>query len=69
MANTSIVQVNPPGMVSTDEGYISSVTVYTSGSADVIVPDATTGQISISPLAATALVQMYRRIQLIKGGA
>jgi len=69
MANTSIVQINPPGLVSTDEGYISSITIRTSASTDVIVPNVTTGQISVSPLAATQITKNEQRAKLIFGGA
>lgn len=62
------VQVNPPGMVSTGEGYISSITVRTGGSAVVLTPNATTGQVDCSALAVTNLVQDYRQFKLIKGG-
>ena len=54
MADTVTVQLNPVGMSSTTEGYISSVTVYTSGGATAKTPDGT-GKIVVSPAAATAL--------------
>lgn len=63
----AVVQVNPPGMTSTTEGYISSVTVYTGGSATALVPNATTGQITCSAAAATQLVQKYQRLILVTG--
>jgi hypothetical protein len=63
----AIVQVNPPGLASTDEGYISSVTVRTGGADEAKVPDATTGQITVSALAATQLVQDPRQFKLITG--
>ena len=63
----AIVQVNPPGMASTAEGYISSITVYTGGSATARVPNAVTGQITVSAAAATQLVQKYERLKLITG--
>lgn len=63
----AVVQVNPPGMASTDEGYISSITVRTGGSATALTPNATTGQVTVSAAAATALVQRYERMKLITG--
>ena len=63
----AVVQVNPPGMASTDEGYISSITVRTGGSASALTPNATTGQITVSAAAATQLVQKYERLKLVMG--
>ena len=63
----AVIQVNPPGMASTDSGYISSITVRTGGSANVLTPNATTGQITCDALSATALVQRYQRLILITG--
>ena len=63
----AVVQVNTPGMASTDEGYISSITVYTAGSATALTPNSTTGQITVSALAATRLVQDYNQCKLITG--
>lgn len=63
----AIIQVNPPGMATTDEGYISSITVRTGGSATALVPNASTGQITVSAAAATQLVQKYERLKLITG--
>lgn len=63
-----IVQVNPPGMASTDPGYISSITVRTGGSATVLTPStvsATYGQITVDDSAGTQLVQLYQRFKLI----
>lgn len=51
----AVIQLNPPGMAATDEGYISSVTIYTSGSAQVKTPDGN-GQITVSAQAATRLI-------------
>lgn len=59
------IQVNPPGMVSTDPGYVSSITVRTGGSATVLTPNATTGQVTVDTPAATQLVQMCQRIQYV----
>lgn len=63
----AVVQVNTPGMLSTDPGYISSITVRTGGGASVLVPNATTGQITVDAPAATKLVQEISRIRLITG--
>lgn len=63
----AVVQVNTPGMASTDEGYISSITVRTGGAATVLTPDATTGQVTMSALAATKLVQQHSKFKLITG--
>lgn len=63
----AVIQVNTPGMAATDEGYISSVTIRTAGGESVIVPDASTGQITVSALAATKLVQDHSHIKLIIG--
>ena len=63
----SIIQVNPPGLASTDPGYISSITIRTGGSATVLVPNATTGQVDVDELAATQLVQEINRFRLITG--
>jgi hypothetical protein len=63
----SIIQVNPPGLASTDPGYISSITIRTGGSATVLTPNATTGQVTVDELAATQLVQEINRIRLITG--
>jgi hypothetical protein len=64
----AVVQVNTPGMLSTDSGYISSITVRTGGGDSVLVPDANTGQITVDALAATRLVQDWARPKLITGG-
>lgn len=61
------LQVNPANMSSTAEGYISSITIRTGGSAEVLVPNATTGQVTVSAEAATRLVQHYSGFKLIKG--
>lgn len=65
MTTTVTVQINPPGMASTDPGYISSITVRTGGSATALTPDATTGQVDMDALAATCLVQDCGRFKLI----
>jgi hypothetical protein len=63
----AVIQVNPPGMTNTTPGYISSITVRTGGAASVLVPNATTGQITVEALAATQLVQQINKIKLITG--
>lgn len=55
----TVIKVNPPGLASTDEGYISSITIYTGGSATVLTPStvaATYGEVTVSDLAAVALL-------------
>lgn len=63
----AVIQVNTPGMAATDPGYISSIEVYTGGVATALVPNATTGQITVDALAATKLVQDHSRFKLITG--
>ena len=63
----AIIQVNTPGMASTDSGYISSITIRTAGAATVLTPNATTGQVTVDALAATKLVQDHSHIKLISG--
>lgn len=63
----AVVQVNTPGMASTDPGYVSSITVRTAGSATVLTPNATTGQVTMDALSATKLCQMESRLQLVSG--
>jgi hypothetical protein len=63
----AVIQVNTPGMASTDPGYISSITIRTGGGASVLVPNATTGQVTVDELAATKLVQEISRFRLITG--
>lgn len=63
----AVVQVNTPGMASTDPGYISSITVRTGGSATVLTPNATTGQVTMDALSATKLVQDHSHFKLITG--
>lgn len=63
----AVIQVNPPGMASTDPGYISSITIRTAGSATVLVPNGTTGQVTVDAPAATRLVQQWNQIKLITG--
>lgn len=63
----AVIQVNPPGAASTDPGYISSITIRTGGSATVLTPDGTTGQVTVDAPAATELVQDWARFKLITG--
>ena len=63
----AVIQVNPPGLTNTSPGYISSVTIYTSGAPAVLTPNATTGRVTVDALAATQLVQQFNRIQLVTG--
>lgn len=63
----AVIQVNPPGLPSTAEGYISSITIRTAGSSSVLTPNATTGQVTVSAQAATQLVQQPNKIKLITG--
>lgn len=63
----AVIQVNTPGMASTDPGYISSITIRSAGSDEVLVPNATTGQVTVDAPAATKLVQEISRIILITG--
>jgi hypothetical protein len=63
----AVIQVNTPGMLTTAPGYISSITVRTGGGGSVLVPNATTGQITVDALAATKLVQDISKFKLITG--
>lgn len=63
----AVIQVNTPGMASTDSGYISSITIRTGGSATVLTPNATTGQVTVDAAAATKLVQDHSKFKLISG--
>lgn len=51
----AVIQLNPVGLQSTTPGYISSVTIYTGGAAQVLVPDGN-NQITVDALCATRLV-------------
>ena len=63
----AVIQVNTPGMASTDPGYISSITIRTAGAATVLTPNATTGQVTVDAPAATKLVQDFSAFKLITG--
>lgn len=62
----ALLQVNPPGMASTDEGYISSITVRTGGGDSALVPNATTGQITVSEAAISKIVSNVAKTQCMK---
>jgi hypothetical protein len=49
----AILQINPPGMASTDPGYVSSITIRTAGAPTVLVPNGSTGQITVDAPCAT----------------
>ncbi len=49
------LRLNTPGMASTDPGYISSITIRTGGSATVLVPNATTGELTVDAPCATKI--------------
>jgi hypothetical protein len=55
----AVLQLNPVGMQSTTEGYVSSITIYSNGAPVVFTPDGNnqigTGT-AVSPAAATRLV-------------
>lgn len=59
------LRVNTPGMASTDPGYISSITIRTGGSATALVPNATTGEVTVDAEAATKLTQMISRFVVV----
>lgn len=59
------LRVNTPGMASTDPGYISSITIRTGGSATALVPNATTGEVTVDAEAATKLAQMTSRFVVV----
>lgn len=59
------VRVNTPGMASTDPGYISSITIRTGGAATVLVPDATTGEVTVDEPAATKLCTTESRFKRV----
>lgn len=66
----AIVQVNPPGLASTAEGYVSSITVRTGGSDSVLTPStsaSTYGQVTVSAAAATRLISNNQQFKLISG--
>lgn len=66
---TAEVRVNPVGMTTAQAGYLSSVTVYTAGSAQALVPNTTTGIITVAQDAADALVtNKEHKFQLVRGG-
>ena len=62
----AVLQVNPPGMQSTDPGYISSITIRTGGSATVLTPNATTGQVTTDAPSISAIVNNINNNQCMK---
>ena len=62
----AVVQVNPVGLASTADGYISSITVRIAGVPTALVPDVS-GYITItgSPQAVTQLVALSKSAQLV----
>jgi hypothetical protein len=54
-------------MLTTDPGYISSITIRTGGSPTVLTPNGTTGQVAVDSPAITHLVQDERKFKLIQG--
>lgn len=70
MAVAVVVQLNPVGMLSTEEGYISSITLRSAGGNAVFTPDAS-NQIGVAgvlgPLAMTRLVVNASAIKLVTG--
>ena len=56
------IRINTPGMASTDPGYISSITIRTGGAATVLVPNATTGEVTVDSPAASKLCLDVSRI-------
>jgi hypothetical protein len=56
----AVIRVNPPGLPSTSEGYISSITIRTNGGDSALVPDPTTGQVTVSAAAATQLIAISK---------
>lgn len=67
----TVVQINTPGMLSTDPGYISSITIRSNSANNVLAPNATTGQVTLpgtdSNKAATKLCVDYSRFKIVTG--
>lgn len=66
----TVLQLNPPGMATTDDGYISSITVRYNGADNVLTPDVTAyvpptavtrGQITL-PNATTGAIAAANRL-------
>jgi hypothetical protein len=55
----TILQLNPPGMASTDDGYISSISVRYNGAANVLTPDGS-NQITLPNATAGAIAAANR---------
>jgi len=66
-----VIQVNTPGMASTDPGYISSITIRSNSAANALTPNSTTGQVTLpgtdGNAAATKLCLDISRFRLITG--
>jgi hypothetical protein len=62
----AVLQVNPPGMSSTAEGYISSITIRTGGVDSALVPNANTGQVTIAAAAISNIVANVSKAQCMK---
>lgn len=56
----TILQLNPPGAISTDLGYISSITIRYNGANNVLTPDGS-NQITL-PNATTGAIDAANRI-------
>lgn len=56
----SVLQLNPVGMLSTDDGYISSISVRYNGAANVLTPDGN-NQITL-PNATTGAIAAANRL-------
>jgi hypothetical protein len=65
----AIVQVNPVGLTSSDEGFITAMTIVTAGAPAVMSTTqlGTLGTITISALAATQVVQDPQQFKLVSG--
>jgi hypothetical protein len=67
----TLVQINTPGMASTDPGYISSITIRSNAADNVLTPNASTGQVTLpgtdSNAAATKLCVDYSRFRIVTG--
>ncbi len=65
----AVVRINPVGMTASDEGFITAMTVVTGGSPTVLSTTdlSTLGTITVSALAATAIVQDYRKPHIVTG--
>jgi hypothetical protein len=62
----STVRLNPLGMTSANDGFVTSITVVTNGTPTVLTPDAN-NQVSMSNQAATVLCGPFTKPILIAG--